>query len=114
MSRDEFFNKGGLADKGQVKRGSSCQAREACLNNVAGTEVPAHCVDRDDRSGQEITRQRPCRSLYDHGIRLLAIRGDAGEFHQWSFLPTECLPQERRANDACHGQSGIFCSAEQP
>ena len=114
MACDQFFKYGGLTDEGQMQRGGSRQASNRSLNNAAGTEVPAHCVDRDDLSGQVITRQRPCRSLYDHGIRLLAIRGDAGDFHRWFFLQTECLPKEHRANDACHGQSGIFCSAEQP
>ena len=28
--------------------------------------------------------------LRHHGIRLLAIRGDAGEFHRWFFLQTKC------------------------
>ncbi|ALQ04941.1 hypothetical protein AK973_4492 [Pseudomonas brassicacearum] len=79
-----------MTDEGQVQRGCSIQTSEAGLNNAAGTEVPAHCVNRDDLSGQVITRQRPCRSLYGHGIRLLAIRGDAGELHQWFFLRTGC------------------------
>ncbi|AMK30138.1 hypothetical protein AWT69_001501 [Pseudomonas putida] len=41
-----------MTDEGQVQRGGSRKAGNASLDNVAGTEVPAHCVDRDDLSGQ--------------------------------------------------------------
>jgi len=51
-----------LTDEGQVQRGGSRKAGNASLDNAAGTEVPAHCVDRDDLSGQGLL----VSALVDH------------------------------------------------
>ncbi|MCY1343182.1 hypothetical protein D9M69_291930 [compost metagenome] len=52
MVGKELFEKGGLTDEGQVQRGEFNQRSDAGRNNAVGTEVPTHCIDRDDRSGQ--------------------------------------------------------------
>ncbi|CAI8869619.1 conserved hypothetical protein [Pseudomonas donghuensis] len=51
-----------MTDEGQVQRGGSRQASNTRLNNAAGTEVPAHCVNRDDLSGQGLL----VSALVDH------------------------------------------------
>src|SRR5690606_525756 len=48
---DKFFEKRGLADEDQMKRGEFSQAGNTGWNNAMGTEVPTHCINRD-RSGQ--------------------------------------------------------------
>jgi len=45
-----------------VQRGGSRQTSNTRLNNAAGTEVPAHCVNRDDLSGQGLL----VSALVDH------------------------------------------------
>ncbi|CAN1603050.1 conserved protein of unknown function [Pseudomonas mediterranea] len=62
MSTEHFFKKGGLTDEGQVQRGRCIQASKAGLNNAAGTEVPAHCVNCDNLSGQGLL----VSALVDH------------------------------------------------
>ena len=59
---NDFFDKGGLTDEGQMQRGDLSQTLETGRNNAARTEVPAHCIDRDDRSGQDLL----VSALVDH------------------------------------------------
>jgi hypothetical protein len=62
MAGNQGFNKFGLADKDQVQRGVFSQASYASWNNAVGTEVPTHCINRDDRSGQDLL----VSALVDH------------------------------------------------
>src|SRR5690606_26994078 len=50
------------ADEGQMQRGDLRQTSEASWNNAVGTEVPTHCINRDDRSGQGLL----VSALVDH------------------------------------------------
>jgi hypothetical protein len=59
---DKFFEEGSLADEDQVKRGEFSQTGDAGWNNAAGTEVPAHCINRDDRGSQGLLGS----ALVDH------------------------------------------------
>jgi hypothetical protein len=49
---DQFFKEGSLADKDQMQGGVFDQTGNTGRNNAAGTQVPAHCINRDDWSGQ--------------------------------------------------------------
>jgi hypothetical protein len=62
MARNKRFNKSGLADEDQVQRGVFRQAGDTSWNNAVGTEVPTHCINRDDRSGQGLL----VSALIDH------------------------------------------------
>jgi len=62
MLGDKLFEKGGLADEDQMQRGAFSQTRQTGRNNAVGTEVPTHCIDRDDRSGQGLL----VSTLVDH------------------------------------------------
>src|SRR5690606_22374843 len=62
ISGYQFFKDGGSADEGQVQRGRFSQTVETGRNNAVGTEVPTHCIDRDDRSGQGLL----VSALVDH------------------------------------------------
>jgi len=59
---EQFFNQGSLADEDQVQRGEFGQTGDAGWNNAVGTEVPTHCINRDDRSGQDLL----VSALVDH------------------------------------------------
>jgi hypothetical protein len=45
-----------------MQRGYSEQTGKGCLNNTVGTEVPTHCINSDDRSGQDLL----VSALIDH------------------------------------------------
>ncbi len=62
MLGDKLFEKGRLADKDQMQRGAFSQTGQTGRNNAVGTEVPTHCIDRDDRSGQGLL----VSALVDH------------------------------------------------
>tara|TARA_R100001244_G_scaffold4638_1_gene5844 strand:+ start:17880 stop:18263 length:384 start_codon:yes stop_codon:yes gene_type:complete len=62
MLSKQIFNKGGLANQDQVQRGVFSQTGNAGRNNAVGTEVPTHCINRDDRSGQGLL----VSALVDH------------------------------------------------
>ncbi len=58
----DFFDQRGMADEDQMKRGEFSQTGDAGWNNAVGTEVPTHCIDRDQRSGQGLL----VSALVDH------------------------------------------------
>ena len=62
MPGDDVFDKGGLTNEDQVQRGNFSQTVKTGRDNATGTEVPAHCVDRDDRSRQDLL----VSALVDH------------------------------------------------
>jgi hypothetical protein len=70
---DEFFEKGSLADEDQVERREFGQTGDTGRNNAAGTEVPAHCINRDDRGGQGLL----VSALVDHfATAVETVRGN--------------------------------------
>jgi hypothetical protein len=73
MISDQRFENGGLADENQPQGGMFGQTVNAGRNNAVGTEVPTHCIDRDDRSGQGLL----VGALVDH----LATTVDAFRGH---------------------------------
>ena len=48
----EFFEEGRLTDEDQLRRGILDQEGNRGRNNAVGTEVPTHCINRDDWCGQ--------------------------------------------------------------
>src|SRR3990167_3684624 len=62
MASNQFFEEGFLADEDQVQRGDFGQTGETGWNNAVGTEVPTHCINCDDRSGQDLL----VSALVDH------------------------------------------------
>jgi len=62
IASNQGFKQRGLADEDQVQRRVFSQARDAGWNNAVGTEVPTHCINRDDRSGQDLL----VSALVDH------------------------------------------------
>jgi hypothetical protein len=73
VASNQVFEKGSLADEDQMQRGSLTQAGETGRNNTAGTGVPTHCIDSDERSGQELL----VGALVDHfAATVETVRGD--------------------------------------
>jgi hypothetical protein len=62
IAGNQRFKQRGLADEDQVQRGVFSQTGDAGWNNAVGTEVPTHCINRDDRSGQDLL----VSALIDH------------------------------------------------
>ncbi|MCP1603500.1 hypothetical protein J2T46_001430 [Pseudomonas citronellolis] len=69
----EFFEEGSLTDEDQLQSGVLGQEGNAGRNNAVGTEVPTHCINRDDWCGQGLL----VRALvYDLAAAIETVRGD--------------------------------------
>lgn len=69
----EIFKEGGLANEDQLQEGIPGQKGNTGRNNAVGTEVPTHCINRDDWCGQGLL----VRALvYDLAAAIETVRGD--------------------------------------
>ena len=96
-----------------MQRGVFSQAGKAGRNNAVGTEVPTHCVDRDDRSGQGLL----VSALVDHlATTVETVRGNV--VTQVNFTGALFTDRAFGSSASCERRMSRaerdFCSAEQP
>lgn len=109
----EFFEEGRLTDEDQLRRGILGQEGNRGRNNAVGTEVPTHCINRDDWCGQGLLVGA---LVYYLTAAIEAVRGYV--VAQVDF--TGALSTDRALDSSASWERRMsraerdFCSAEQP